>query len=209
MTERILITGGSGFIGANLTRALLADRQEIYLLLRPGFQRWRLAGLEGQYSPLFADLRDAEAVRQQVAICQPEVVYHLAAHGTMPADGDRTAVLSTCLTGTASLLDALRDCDYRAFVHAGNVKLRYASGLRIEPADIGAAVRAVPDVPLRVARHVVDDRLKEAAAGTAEEYDAIFQQQVGQRHLPLARHVAPALHLHVERRKTGVEFVNG
>src|SRR5262245_17309065 len=120
MPERVLITGGSGFIGANLTRALLAEGANVYLMLRPNHQRRRLAELENQYTPLLADLRDGDAVRRQVAVCRPEVVYHLAAHGTMPTDCDRAAVLSTCLTGTSNLLDALREHDFRALVHAGS-----------------------------------------------------------------------------------------
>jgi nucleoside-diphosphate-sugar epimerase len=120
MRERILITGGSGFIGANLTRALLADSHEVYLLLRPGNLRWRLTELEGRFAPLWADLRDGEAVRRQVVRCRPDVIYHLAAHGTKVTDHDRAAVLSTCLTGTANLFDALTGLECRAFVHAGS-----------------------------------------------------------------------------------------
>lgn len=118
--ERILVTGGSGFIGACLARALIADDHDVHLLLRREANPWRLAGLDGCYTAHPADLRDAAAVRQAVAACRPEVVYHLATFGAYPAQIDRTAILATNLLGTANLLEALETCDCRAVVHTGS-----------------------------------------------------------------------------------------
>jgi nucleoside-diphosphate-sugar epimerase len=48
------------------------------------------------------------------------VIYHLAAYGAYPFQKDRAAILATNLLGTANLLTALEDQDYRAFIHAGS-----------------------------------------------------------------------------------------
>jgi nucleoside-diphosphate-sugar epimerase len=118
--ERVLITGGSGFLGACLVSNLVAESHDVHLLLRPEFSGWRLQGLAGRYTPQWADLRDADAVKRAVAACRPEVVYHLATHGAYPSQKDRRAILATNLLGTANLLDALDGQGYRAFVHTGS-----------------------------------------------------------------------------------------
>jgi nucleoside-diphosphate-sugar epimerase len=118
--ERVLITGGSGFVGACLVRDLLAEGHEVHLLLRARSHPWRLDGIEGRCRVHWADLRDDLAVRQAVAAARPEVVYHLATHGASPAQKDRTAILATNVLGTANLLNALEQYDYRTFVNGGS-----------------------------------------------------------------------------------------
>jgi len=118
--ERVLITGGSGFIGACLAHDLVAEGHDVHLLLRPEANTWRLAGLAGRYAAHTGDLRDATTVRRAVAACRPGVVYHLATHGAYPSQRDRAAILATNLLGTANLLDALDGHDYRALVHTGS-----------------------------------------------------------------------------------------
>lgn len=117
--ERVLITGGSGFLGANLVRGLLGADTEVHLLLRPGTPRWRLAGLEGAYTAHDGDLTDVASVRRAVQRSQPDVVYHLAAAGLRRDQADQADVLHTNLRGTANLLGALDGHPYRILVHAG------------------------------------------------------------------------------------------
>ena len=118
--ERVLITGGSGFLGACLAHDLVAEGHDVHLLLRPGFNGWRLRDIAGRYTPQWADVCDADAVKRAVAACRPEVIYHLAAHGAYPFQQDRRAILATTVLGTAHLLDALRCHEFRALVHAGS-----------------------------------------------------------------------------------------
>jgi nucleoside-diphosphate-sugar epimerase len=119
--ERVLITGGSGFIGACLAHDLIRAGHDVHLVLRPGSSNlWRLAVVQGDYQPHWADLRDTEALRKAVRECRPDVVYHLATHGAYPTQSDRAAILTMNLLGTANLLDALEGCAYRTLVHTGS-----------------------------------------------------------------------------------------
>jgi nucleoside-diphosphate-sugar epimerase len=118
--ERILITGASGFIGACLTRDLIASGHEVHVTLRAQSSRGRLAALEGQFVEHQADLRDLAAVRRAVEASRPEVIYHLAAHGALYQQQDRAAILASNLLGTCNLLDALDKREYRMLVQAGS-----------------------------------------------------------------------------------------
>jgi nucleoside-diphosphate-sugar epimerase len=118
--ERVLLTGGSGFIGACMAHELLADGREVHLLLRPQARPWRLAGILGHCTVHRGDLRDADAVRSAVAAARPDVLYHLATHGAYPQQRQRQEVLSTNLIGTANVLDALEEFGCRALVHTGS-----------------------------------------------------------------------------------------
>ena len=120
MNDRVLVTGGAGFIGACLVRDLLASGQEVHLLLRPESNPWRLVDGRDRLRVHFADLRDAAAVRQAVRACRPAVAYHTAAHGAYPFQKDRASVLATNLLGTANLLDALNQVDFPVLVYTGS-----------------------------------------------------------------------------------------
>ena len=61
--KRVVLTGGTGFVGANLAHRLVADGHEVtHLLVRPGFARWRIEPILDRVSLHEADLPDADRV---------------------------------------------------------------------------------------------------------------------------------------------------
>src|SRR5881628_3032575 len=78
--QRVLITGGAGFIGAHLAEALVADGKEVFVIddLSTGSLE-NLAGVHGNPSFHFiqASIRDAGQLERAVA--QVDFIYHLAA----------------------------------------------------------------------------------------------------------------------------------
>jgi CDP-glucose 4,6-dehydratase len=137
--ERVLVTGGSGFIGSALAKTLAEAGHEVHLISREPERATRLAELKDRCEVHRADLLDAVAVREAVRASRPDVVYHLAAAGVVAGgDGGPADVLRTAAVGTANLLDALDGRPLRALVHAG-------SGV-----EYGPWSEAVPeDAPLR------------------------------------------------------------
>lgn len=116
---KVVVTGGSGFIGANLCRALAAtdavDEVLAYDNLSTGF-RSNLDGVAAQL--LEADIADVDALRG--AVEGAAAVVHLAARPSVPRSvKDPVASHAANATGTVNVLEAAR--------HAGDVQVIVAS----------------------------------------------------------------------------------
>jgi len=98
---RVLVTGGSGHLGANLVRRLLDEDQQVRVLERAGGGGEALAGLEVEV--MGGDLRDAAAVRGAVRGCRR--VYHCAAK-VSSAEGQQREIYASNVLGTRHLLRA-------------------------------------------------------------------------------------------------------
>ncbi len=120
MSQRILITGGSGFVGANLARRALRDGHEVHLLLRPEYQPWRIEEIRGDVRLHTVDLCDPDAVRRTIRGVRPDRVFHLAAYGAYSSQQDTPRMVSTNVLGCANLLDACVETGVGAFVNAGS-----------------------------------------------------------------------------------------
>jgi nucleoside-diphosphate-sugar epimerase len=118
--KRTLITGGTGFIGANLARRLVREGHEVHLLVRPGHQAWRLEGLHARVQLQEVSLLDRDALGGLARALRPEWIFHLAAHGAYSWQTNLTEMVRTNLQGTMNLLDACLPAGFAAFVHAGS-----------------------------------------------------------------------------------------
>src|ERR1700761_4259753 len=79
--NKVLVTGGSGFIGSHLVKRLVADGCVVAVVVRYGnvMRCERLREIWDKLAIIEADLRNRgslEAIRD----FKPEVVYHLAAY---------------------------------------------------------------------------------------------------------------------------------
>jgi UDP-glucose 4-epimerase len=120
MSKRVLLTGGAGFVGANLCRRLLRDGHEVHLPLRPGSRRWRLDAILSDLRLHEVDLGDRETVIRLVAGIRPDWVFHLAAHGAYASQTDLGRMVETNIVGTINLMEASLACGFEAFVHTGS-----------------------------------------------------------------------------------------
>jgi len=118
--KRVLVTGGTGFVGANLVRRLLREGHEVQALVRPQHAVWRLADVQADIRFVTGDIADGESVRGAVLQARPDWIFHLAAHGQYSWETDVDAMLRTNVLGTAALVRAAVDAGCEAFVNTGS-----------------------------------------------------------------------------------------
>ena len=138
--RQLLITGGAGFIGSNLTRHVMARARELgidrVVLLDALTYAGHLASLEGVigYTFVHGDICDRSVVERVFGEHEIDAVLHLAAESHVDRSIESAgAFVQTNITGTFTLLDvALRTWEHRLestrFVHVSTDEVFGALG---------------------------------------------------------------------------------
>lgn len=118
--KRVVVTGATGFVGANLTRRLLRDGYELHLLLRPDHAMWRIEDVCRDVRLHMADLADRDAVNDAIRHIKPEWVFHLAAHGAYSWQTGLPEIVQTNIVGTMNLVEAAAAAGVEVLVNTGS-----------------------------------------------------------------------------------------
>ena len=109
------VTGGTGFVGAHLVRALLDQGHDVRCLVRPDSRLDNLQGLPAER--VVGDLRDADGLQRAIAGCQ--VVYHCAASYRL--FGDAAEIYAHNVEGTHNVLRAAAQANVQRVVYTSSV----------------------------------------------------------------------------------------
>ena len=151
---RSLVTGGQGFIGGHLCRALIERGDDVVVLdleEAPG-RALSLHGIAGQVELIEGDVADRPVV--DLAVRGADSVFHLAAQTLVgPAAEDPEGTFRSNVEGTWTVLEACRRADVKAVVVASSDKaygpsdsLPYRETDRLTPAAPYEGSKAAADV---------------------------------------------------------------
>jgi len=115
MAIRAFVTGGTGFIGANLVRLLVQEGYQVRALVRPSSCLDNLRDLDVEL--VKGDLNHPE-VWQQMEGCQ--VLFHVAAHYSL-LQRDREQLYHHNVLGTRNILAAARKANIERTVYTSSV----------------------------------------------------------------------------------------
>ena len=118
--KRALVTGATGFVGANLARRLLSEGHELHVLARPDHTSWRIEEIRGDVRMHTVSIEDVEGVERAVRSIRPDWVFHLAAYGGYSWQNDLWQMVRTNIHGTAALLSACLATGFEAFVNTSS-----------------------------------------------------------------------------------------
>ncbi|MFQ5913107.1 MAG: hopanoid-associated sugar epimerase [Nitrospinota bacterium] len=116
---KVFVTGGSGFVGANLIRLLVSQGQSVRALVRPGSLRAHLADLpQDRLEWVEGDLTSTDSLRRAIGGCRR--LYHLAAdYRLWVPDPERMYAVN--VRGARAVLEAAKELGVEKAVHCSSV----------------------------------------------------------------------------------------
>jgi len=119
---RVLVTGATGFVGANLARALVQnDDIELSITIRASSNLWRINDIKDKFRNIcIADFSDRGQVFDLIEQVQPNIIYHLATYGGLGREREKERIINANLYATINLLDAAVQIKVDQFINTGS-----------------------------------------------------------------------------------------
>lgn len=114
----IIVTGASGFVGANLFITLIAERKDVYGLVKHE-KGWRLNGIPDDQI-IAVDLNDSAATKNLIESIKPKTIFDCVSYGAYSFEQDSTLIYKTNFQSLVYFIDQLSKYNISAYVHAGS-----------------------------------------------------------------------------------------
>ncbi len=119
-TQKILIVGGTGFIGANLARFFYSKGYDIAVTLRNQSNRWRIDDIEKDINVFQLDITDASQVSAIFRTYRPNIILHTAVYGGYHFERDVRKIFDVNLIGISNILEAFVRSNAEILINAGS-----------------------------------------------------------------------------------------
>ena len=116
----ILITGGAGFIGANLIRELIKLKYDLRLILKKSSDLWRIKDILDKVKIYYVDLLDKNKLTETVNKINPNFIIHLVTYSNYRKQTSVEEMIDINIKGTLNLLLASKNTDYKLFINTGS-----------------------------------------------------------------------------------------
>lgn len=117
---RCLVSGASGHVGSYLTRRLVDSGAEVYALVRPESDLWRLSGVQDRIQVLRGELSALSTLAPEIKRVAPDAVFHLAWYGVSGDYRDDPQQISRNVVGSLELFDIAQQAGCKLWVGIGS-----------------------------------------------------------------------------------------
>jgi nucleoside-diphosphate-sugar epimerase/glycosyltransferase involved in cell wall biosynthesis len=128
----VLVTGASGFVGANLYKILATVRDDVYAVVNLD-KGWRLADVKDE-RVIAVDLNDFAASKNLVNSVAPQTVFDCVAYGAYSFEEDTNLIYQTNFQAIVNLVSLLAARPFAAYIHAGSSS-EYGTNCAAPPED--------------------------------------------------------------------------
>lgn len=117
----VLVTGGAGFVGAEVVRSLLRGGHSEVVVFDAAAEPTRLTDIADDVEYIRGDLGDFTHVLDAVSAHKPEVIYHLGGMLSLPCEADPSAAMRVNAMGTFHVLEAAGLFDVRQVLFTSSI----------------------------------------------------------------------------------------
>ena len=116
---KVLVTGGTGFIGRKLVDQLITQGHDLFLLIRNTSDT---SDLPEEVTLIEGDLFDFQSLKEMVLNSQAEVVVHLAAYFDFYPK-DKELLYKTNVDGTRNMMNACVNTSVNRFIYCSTTEV--------------------------------------------------------------------------------------
>ena len=146
--KTVLVSGAGGSIGSEIVRQISKFSPAKIILLGHGeFSIYKIEKEIRQIKdrtfdivPVIADIQDRERIFEVMHTCQPDIVYHAAAHKHVPLmEANPREAVKNNIFGTKNLAEAAKDAEVKAFVMVSTDKA-------VNPPNVMGATKRIAEM---------------------------------------------------------------
>ena len=106
--SKIIITGASGFVGANLVKKNL-NKNEIYIFARKDSNMWRLNDIKTEINIQKINFANKSRIHSVVKKIKPDYVFNLATYGGYPFQQNVEKIIESNIISSVNLMQVLSE----------------------------------------------------------------------------------------------------
>tara|TARA_B100000963_G_scaffold343408_1_gene345195 strand:+ start:2304 stop:3254 length:951 start_codon:yes stop_codon:yes gene_type:complete len=122
LSQPILLTGSTGFIGSNLLRYLINNKINVSIIIRKKSNLDRISDLiDSKFLNIFyADLTEKRKIYKIIKKIKPKTIFHLATYGAYSFQSKRDLIKKNIIEGSLNLLDSCVEEGFDSFINTGS-----------------------------------------------------------------------------------------